>query len=201
MDKSISDKILDDLAGQGWSVIPKFISDHLVEKLLQEQKDLLMQGQFRNAGIGKGETFQVKPEIRGDKIMWLDQEQISSVLQEYLQKIENLRMLLNQEFFLGLKNFECHFAQYPPHTFYKKHLDQFKQTTYRIISCILYLNTDWKEEDGGQLRIYTTEDNPEIYQDVLPIGGTLVCFRSEDIPHEVLPTQRERYSITGWMRR
>lgn len=201
MEKSLSDKILDDLSGQGWTVVSQFIPDHLVKKLLQEQKELLQQGEFRNAGIGKGETFQVKPEIRGDKVMWLDQEQLSSVQQEYLQKIEELRLLLNQEFYLGLKSFECHFSQYPPRTFYKKHVDQFKQTSYRIISCILYLNLDWKEEDGGQLRIYTPEDNPDIYQDILPVGGTFVCFRSEDIPHEVLPTQKERFSITGWLRR
>lgn len=33
-----------------------------------------------------------------------------------------------------------------------------------------------------------------------PRAGTLVVFLSEDMPHEVLETQRERYSIAGWFR-
>jgi SM-20-related protein len=201
MEKISYDRLLDDLAGQGWSVVPEFLSDDLVKKILQEQKLLIHEGRFRNAGIGRGDSFQVRPEIRGDKVMWLDQGQLSNAQNEYLRKIEDLRILLNKEFFLGLNNFECHFAHYPPQTFYKKHIDQFKQTSYRIISCILYLNQEWKAEDGGQLRIYTPEDNPNHYFDVLPTAGTFVCFRSEDIPHEVLPTSRERYSVTGWLRR
>lgn len=35
---------------------------------------------------------------------------------------------------------------------------------------------------------------------VLPRQGTLACFLSEDIPHEVLPPARERVSIAGWFR-
>jgi SM-20-related protein len=35
--------------------------------------------------------------------------------------------------------------------------------------------------------------------DVLPQAGRLVCFRSEQIEHEVLPATRPRFSITGWI--
>ena len=29
---------------------------------------------------------------------------------------------------------------------------------------------------------------------------TVVMFLSEEIPHEVKPAQRDRYSVTGWFR-
>ena len=56
-------------------------------------------------------------------------------------------------------------------------------------------NEEWNEEQGGQLRIYTEGAS----QDVLPIAGRLVCFRSDVLEHEVLPATRERLSLTGWI--
>jgi SM-20-related protein len=35
--------------------------------------------------------------------------------------------------------------------------------------------------------------------DILPLAGRLVCFRSDQIEHEVLPATRERLSLTGWL--
>ena len=88
-----------------------------------------------------------------------------------------------------------HFALYPPGAFYKRHLDAFKERNARKISLILYLNQDWQVTDGGQLRMYL----PEQRLDISPLGGRLVCFRSELIEHEVLPAKRDRLSITGWL--
>jgi SM-20-related protein len=47
---------------------------------------------------------------------------------------------------------------------------------------------------------FPQEDGSERFEDVLPIGGRLVVFLSGEIPHEVLPTKKERISITGWLR-
>jgi len=35
---------------------------------------------------------------------------------------------------------------------------------------------------------------------VLPQAGTLACFLSGEIPHEVLAAQRPRMSLTGWFK-
>jgi 2OG-Fe(II) oxygenase superfamily len=37
--------------------------------------------------------------------------------------------------------------------------------------------------------------------DILPQGGTLVLFKSEMIPHEVLNTNLERIAVVGWYNR
>jgi SM-20-related protein len=39
------------------------------------------------------------------------------------------------------------------------------------------------------------------YVDVVPAGGTLVLFRSDAVPHEVLDTHRERVAVVGWYNR
>ncbi|MEX0883139.1 MAG: 2OG-Fe(II) oxygenase, partial [Cyclobacteriaceae bacterium] len=81
------------------------------------------------------------------------------------------------------------------------HLDQFQTVKYRIVTVILYLNESWNEEDGGALRMYFKGvDGLEKDEDFFPLGGRLVAFISDEVPHEVLPTQKERYSITGWFR-
>jgi SM-20-related protein len=60
---------------------------------------------------------------------------------------------------------------------------------------ICYLNENWTEDDGGQLRVYF----PDQSKDFFPIAGRLVCFRSDLLEHEVLPATRERLSLTGWI--
>jgi len=40
--------------------------------------------------------------------------------------------------------------------------------------------------------------NCETFVDVEPRLGTLVVFLSELFPHEVLPSNRDRLSLTGW---
>jgi SM-20-related protein len=96
---------------------------------------------------------------------------------------------------LSLKDVEVHMTVYPAGSFYKRHLDQFKQDDHRKLSVICYLNNDWKEEHGGQLRMYLNDRSI----DVLPTAGRLVIFRSDQIEHEVLPATRPRLSITGWV--
>jgi SM-20-related protein len=106
-----------------------------------------------------------------------------------------LIQFLNRALFLSLKDVEVHQTVYPIGSYYKRHLDQFKKDDARKLSVILYLNKNWTEENGGQLRIYTNDQ----YFDVLPIAGRLVCFRSDALEHEVMPATRERLSITGWI--
>ena len=62
--------------------------------------------------------------------------------------------------------------------------------------------------DNGQLRIHLDGGGDECppgvepnYIDVDPLGGTLVLFKSEMIPHEVLNTNSERFALVGWYNR
>lgn len=114
--------------------------------------------------------------------------------------MEHLRQSINQTLFLGLFNYECHLSLYPPGARYRKRLDQFRRVSRRTVSCVAYLNEAWLPEYGGPLRLHGANKEEAAYHDIFPIGGTLVCFLSSRIPHEVLPATRERYSLTGWFR-
>jgi SM-20-related protein len=64
---------------------------------------------------------------------------------------------------------------------------------------VYYLNIDWIPADGGNLLIYSTENNVEKTITIAPLAGRLVCFESEKLDHEVTEAFAERYSVTGWL--
>lgn len=161
----------------------------------------MAEGAFRRAGVGRGGELRLRPEIRTDQVLWLDPADCTVVQKRYLHALEQLRLAINRDLLLGLFEFEGHLAVYPPGSYYRRHLDQFKGVGSRTVSCILYLNREWQAEDGGQLRIYTHPDDPAYCEEILPVGGRLVTFLSARFLHEVLPARRERWSITGWFKR
>jgi len=116
----------------------------------------------------------------------------------YMGVMDGLRLAMNRSLFLGLEDFESHFAMYPPGAFYLKHVDRFRDDDRRMVSAVIYLNDAWLPEHGGQLRMYLKGG---VEYDVVPTGGCLVVFLSGEVPHEVLPATRERLSLTGWFRR
>lgn len=194
-------RIAEQLAVEGWSLAPGFISHKEVRELRARIEAWWAEGELRKAGIGRGENFQVREDIRGDLVRWLDFS-VGGPFHDFMQAgFEPLRLAINREMFLGLYEYEGHVTVYPPGTFYKRHVDQFHNTEHRKLSVILYLNDeDWSEADGGQLRLYLPTTAGEREVEVLPAGGTLAVFLSHEIAHEVLPTNRERFSLTGWFR-
>lgn len=195
-----SSAIIDLLASQGYAVVPDFISDTYATALAAEARRLRDNGAMRRAGVGKGAETSISDSLRGDFIYWLEREQCSELQLHYLDSLEQLRQVVNQGLYLGLFDFEGHFAIYPPGSFYRKHIDRFQNDSRRTLTTILYLNQDWQEEDGGKLRIYLDDAGKGDALDIEPRAGTLVTFLSSRFWHEVLPANQERISITGWFR-
>lgn len=189
--------IVDDLAEQGWSLQPAFLTQALTLELAKECRKRAAQGALLPASIGRGQEQMVQEGIRGDRIQWLEPGQ-SQACDQYLAKLESLRQAINQGLYLGLEDYESHFALYPPGAFYKKHVDRFRDDDRRAVSVVLYLNQQWQAGQGGELRLHLPDGQ---VCDVQPQAGVLVIFLSADMPHEVLPAQRERLSLTGWFRR
>lgn len=187
--------IADGLAIDGISVVDDFLSKEEVAGILNTDdfKNGLLQ--FRKAGVGKAQERQVNESIRGDYIQWIDRAMAPPAIQLYLERLSRLTAFLNQSLFLSLKDSEVHMTVYPIGSFYKRHLDQFRKDDRRKLSVICYLNEDWTEEHGGQLRVYF----PDGPKDFFPLEGRFVCFRSDLLEHEVLPAIRARLSLTGWI--
>ncbi|MEO7989654.1 MAG: 2OG-Fe(II) oxygenase [Chryseolinea sp.] len=191
---SVFNAIADGLAEEGYAVVDQFLSQQEVDRIL-ELKEFKAENQFKKAGIGKHQDLQINEAIRGDYIHWLDKTTAPAPAKIYLDRLNHLVQFINQSLFLSLKDYEVHMTIYPAGSYYKRHLDQFKKDDHRKLSVICYLNNDWKDEQGGQLRMYL----PQKSIDILPLSGRLVCFRSDQIEHEVLPATQDRLSLTGWI--
>ena len=195
------DRICAAIADEGFAVDADFLPQANVTKLADEARERDAAGEFHAAGVGRGAARVQRSDVRGDRILWLDQSLASSSQQPVWQALDALRLALNETLLLGLFSFEGHYALYPPGACYRRHRDQFRgaaaSSDIRVISCAIYLNENWALTDGGALRIYDGEG----MRDVLPVAGTLVCFLSDRFEHEVLPATRERLALTGWFRR
>ncbi len=193
--------IVEGIVRQGYAVADGFLPPQETRIMLEEAGRLFSQGQFNAAGIGKGGMHQVNREIRRDQVRWLDHTNPPEPFRPFFRQLDDLARYFNRTCYLGIRDMELHLAVYPEGAFYKRHLDVFRHTRARKITVVFYLNFDWDESLGGQLRLYLPrEDGSEAALDLGPIAGRLVCFDSHAIEHEVLPARRERYSITGWLK-
>ena len=189
------DEIADALAGPGFIILDGALPYALTQTLIEliSGKD----GQLKRAGVGRNDDFQLNDTVRGDAIEWL--EAGVPAVTEFLSAMDKLRSALNQRLFLGLCDYEAHFARYNPGAFYKKHSDAFRGKPGRKVSSVFYLNADWDFAAGGELVLYDEAGTDELVR-VAPECGRLVLFLSEEFPHEVLPASRPRQSIAGWFR-
>lgn len=188
-----SDVYLDDIERQGYTVIHNALIAELVNELVTDCHRI--NPHFSLAGIGRLNDLQIDKTIRKDKTYWFDGS--SQAQLTYQAIMQSIKTTLNRTFFMGLFDYECHYAKYTNGDFYKKHIDAFKGRSNRVFTTVLYLNTP---EQGGELVIYKPKSK-EIEITIKPTAGTLVMFESERFAHEVLPAVDERYSIAGWFRK
>lgn len=188
--------IADVLAEQGYLIIKDFLPQALVEQLY-DHVTALPETAFQSAKVGRQQSSQQLDTVRNDRTVWLSEDH--PVEQAYLEAMAELQMQLNHQLFLGLRDFEAHFAHYPPGHFYQRHIDAFRGQSNRKVSSVLYLTPDWSADDGGELVIYDEDEERRLHT-VTPQMGSLVLFLSENFPHEVLAAKRDRYSIAGWFR-
>jgi SM-20-related protein len=206
IDRAALETIAAGLLRVGWAVIDDAVSPAIVDSLRADLVTLDDEA-FAQAGVGRGDDWQRTDEVRQDRVHWLDPE--SDASQWYFRWVDSLRFGLNRSLLLGLFDYECHLAWYPPGAFYLAHVDAFRGDDNRKVSTVLYLNNDWQPADGGELVLYEpvaaeADFDPTAPRTVKrianPTSGTLVCFLSEEIPHEVLDAVTDRFSIAGWYR-
>lgn len=184
----------------GWIRCPGFLSPVETAELAAHLRARHAAGDLHPARIGHRATEQRNADIRGDAIVWLDDQQPECV-RRVEHRLEALKQTLNRELMLGLFEFEGHFAVYPEGSAYRRHLDQFRDADTRRLTVLVYLNDpDWSDDDGGHLRLYLDNSAEQPFIDIKPEGGTLLLFLSARFYHEVRPTRRQRLSLTGWYR-
>jgi len=196
------ESIIADLMRKDYSVIDHFFDTQTVTLLRDSLLNHFEEDRFKKAGIGNKTNQLVAAGIRGDYILWIDERIQTQIELVFFRQIYQFIKYLNRTCFLGILHHEFHYALYPPGTGYKRHLDTFQNDDKRKLSIAFYLNeSDWKASDGGALAMYINKKNGlEEVITILPEAGRMVIFESQKIPHEVLLAQRNRLSITGWLK-
>jgi SM-20-related protein len=184
------------LTQRGYVVLPGAIAEAGWHKLRAEAEQLRAADAFSAARVGRGEGIRQQDATRGGSVCWLDAGMPAG--EAFMGWMEGLRVSLNRELYLGLAEFEAHYAHYPVGTSYGAHVDRHRHTHARVVSAIIYLNADWPVGAGGELVIYDDHQVPRLT--LAPRGGTLVLFMSDGTSHEAKKATRERWSIAGWFR-
>lgn len=189
--KVISEKI----TRQAWVAIDDLFKRGLLHALFEEACAHEASRALSPAFVGHKENKTLS-SLRGDSTLWLDDPRCGVASRTFLDALDILRKDLNQSLLLGLESVEAHFAVYPPDAGYSRHRDRFRDDDARVLSFVCYLNADWPDGAGGELRLYLADAQ----HDIAPNMGTSVIFLSEEIEHEVLPATQTRYSIAAWFR-
>jgi SM-20-related protein len=184
------------LRDRGYATLPGAMPASAWRTLRAEAQQLFADDAFSSARIGRGDGARTEGLTRGGSICWLESGMPAG--NSFLRWMDGLRLSLNRDLFLGLDSFEAQYAHYPVGAGYETHVDRHQSSNARVVSAVIYLNSDWPAEAGGELVIYDAQDAPRLTQ--APDGGTLVLFMSDDTPHEARIATRERWSIAGWFR-
>jgi SM-20-related protein len=207
---------LQELDRNGIVIIEDFLTQDLQEELREDVQTLRSSSpssQFNIAKIGQDATNTLNTDIRVAETCFLGPGKLGNspnAARSHLYTIlDQVRQDLPQQP-LDANLSELLYAYYPKGGFYRRHRDAIagSASTLRKISLLLYLNKDWKEQDGGKLRMhmdsgddFLPEGEAPKFRDVDPKGGTLVLFQSDKLPHEVLDTYAERLAVVGWYNR
>ena len=170
-----------------------FIPDILATQLRKHLLDLQSLNELQSAGTGNQKIALQDKSIRGDLIYWLDRKHNNFSENAFLDLIDQFILHLNRTCYTGITGYEFHYALYPAGSFYIKHKDQFRDTAQRQYTMIFYLNEDWISKDGGQLCIHHYAHT----ENIDPLSGRCVFFKSSELEHEVLLAHKARMSITG----
>jgi SM-20-related protein len=193
------EQLIVDVTTHGYGICDDFLTTSEVDDLLKWLNFRYENGSFKQAKVGKLDHATVAENLRGDQILWLEEDSSNDAERIILDKNLLLIDYLNVSCYLGIKHCEIHFAKYGEGKFYKRHVDTFQNQQGRVLSIIYYLNKDWQPQDGGELILYPNIDGVEETIVIAPLAGRLICFESEVLAHEVAVTHTNRYSITGWM--
>jgi len=194
--EKIFDCLIDSFIEDKVGIAENFLSVSLAAHLKDNLIGLFKNKKLLNAGVGNDTVVNQDKLIRSDVIYWLDRKHENQYENDFFDLMDEFVLYLNRSCYTGITGYEFHYTLYESGTFYKKHIDQFKHNGSRQYSMIMYLNADWKAADGGELRIYHVDAE----QDISPNNGKSVFFKSSDLAHEVLLTNKQRMSITGWLK-
>jgi SM-20-related protein len=149
-----TDRICVAIADEGCAIEADFLPQAAIAALADEARARDAAGEFHAAGVGRGSARMQRSDVRGDRILWLDQGSAGPVQQPFWQALYTLRCALNETLQLA----SSHRSTTPctrraplspppgpvswPRVFIRRARD---------FPCAMYLSQDWTSADGGAL--------------------------------------------------
>lgn len=202
----ISKFICSRLIEKDYCVIDNLYSEKEITEIISEVYCLRRSGVFKDAKLSGGITATdssqkyTDKKTRDDELTWIEGNEpnvqhISNHMNHLDSIVNQSRKWLEELGYEVTTRSKAMVACYPKEAVgYRRHVDN-PDSDGRCITALLYLNKDWKESDGGKLRIYKDTGNI----DIEPLSNRLLVFWSDSrVPHEVLPSHADRYAITMW---
>lgn len=187
IDSFIADKV---------GIADNFLNANLAQHLKENLTTLYTTQFMLTAGTGNEKNINHDKLIRSDKIYWLDRIHNNPYENDFFDLMDRFVLFLNSTCYTGITGYEFHYTLYERGSFYTSHIDQFQKNGSRAYSMVMYLNADWKQGDGGELCIHREGTS----ENISPMNGKSVFFKSSELEHEVLVTNEPRMSITGWLK-
>lgn len=194
--EKIFNTLIDSFIDNKVGITENFLSEALAANLKSNLLTLYQNKLMNSAGIGNAVLQDHNKLIRSDQIYWLDRKHNDAFENDFFDLMDSFVLHLNSTCYTGITGYEFHYALYEEGSFYKKHIDQFQNNGSRQYSMIMYLNVGWVIADGGELCIH----HHDHLQNISPISGKSIFFKSSELEHEVLLANKARMSITGWLK-
>lgn len=131
--------------------------------------------------------------MRKNKIFW-QEDDFGDDVDDLQQMVLSLIRQLNSSHGFSFKLIEARLGIYEPGELISKS-DEAEENLkkYNTVSFVIYLNSDWDEEDGGLLRLFLDKENTD---EIDPVAGRLV-FVADDLDYEITAVNRRRLGVTG----
>ena len=217
------------MRNKGFAVVDDFLDMNLLRKARSDMEALSGQLEFNAQALkGMRRRDDVVTHVSAESLIDLGFVNLSKVLKK-LRAVPGLLEEFGEDCLYVPK--EVMFACYKgPGARHQSHRDNYPMKgddgdNGRVLTALLYMNPDWSQEMGGQLRLqlnvpleraidmkqFDSWDNTESkgeatasgeHLDVEPYGGRLVIFKSREIVHSVLPlsnTAGNRMALTLWV--
>eukprot|EP00812_Abedinium_dasypus_P008929 NODE_2654_length_897_cov_324.009501.p1 GENE.NODE_2654_length_897_cov_324.009501~~NODE_2654_length_897_cov_324.009501.p1 ORF type:complete len:249 (-),score=72.94 NODE_2654_length_897_cov_324.009501:133-774(-) len=202
----LTEKACADLARDRLAVIDGAFPEHCMAAMQEELKALSQCDYMKphphdlcNPGALRFYLMLTGPEAR-------KHEKVCPTTASVLRRLLAVPNVLEEE--LGMRlavprtaMLSCH----PPGAKYQRHLDSYRlhqgsERVPRKVTILLYCNVGWTPATGCKLRTWAPfDDGKGPSRDFEPKAGRLIMFMSEEIWHEVLPANADRYAFTLWV--
>lgn len=199
------------LKKHGHAIIDDFLGAAVALRIREQGVNLyhadgstFQSGKVGGGQDGEDDTY-AHVAVRGDRMTVLDTQDPRLSMLPYLMKhTDMLVQFMAQYCNIAELKAVAHrsrpmFAVYPGGgARYMRHVDN-PDGNGRVLTCLYYLNPCWRvEEHGGCLRLWKA-DGSRAAATIAPALDRVVVFWSDSrVPHEVLPSNRERMALSVW---